>query len=211
MGSKHRQNRLLPAVCDLAPKARKTFFYESSASESALCCISPPPRYLCGSYFKVTARTNHGNPAVLFSQRYKPHLANWQKLCLNSTFFRYSARSPHRATKPSRDWLWVAVRKPRLVLLGIKATRNKVTATHPCDDRGCIHLDLLAESTPTGSQANFSTAGALGPGFRRNLVSCGYGRGQNQTGLPNRNPKPIPAWLSGAMRRSRAITKNRTI
>ena len=66
-----------PGVCDLAPKARKTFFYESSESESALFCISPSPGYLCGPYFKVTARTNNGNPAVLFSQRYKPHLANW--------------------------------------------------------------------------------------------------------------------------------------
>ena len=26
MGCKHRQNRLFPGVCDLAPKARKTFF-----------------------------------------------------------------------------------------------------------------------------------------------------------------------------------------
>ena len=62
-----------------------------------------------------TARTNNGNLAVLFSQRYKPHLENWQKkMRLNSTFFRYSARSPYRATKPSRGWLRVVVRKPRL-------------------------------------------------------------------------------------------------
>ena len=91
-------------------------------------CISPPPGYLCGPYFKVTARTNNGNPAVLFSQRYKPHLANWQKMCLNSTFFRYSARSPHRATKPSRGWLRVGGRKPRFVLSNADPTRNKVTA-----------------------------------------------------------------------------------
>ena len=44
-------------------------------------CISPPPGHLCGPYFKVTARTNNGNPAVLFSQCCKPHLANWQKKC----------------------------------------------------------------------------------------------------------------------------------
>ena len=30
---------------------------------------------------------------------------------------------------------------------------------------------------------------------------------QNQTGLPNHNPKPTPAWLGGAMRRSHAIAK----
>ena len=68
-----------PGVGDLAPKARKTFFYESLESESAFFCISQPPGHLCGPYFKVTARTNNGNPAVLFSQCYKPHLANWQK------------------------------------------------------------------------------------------------------------------------------------
>ena len=32
------------------------------------------------------------------------------------------------------------------------------------------------------------TPPAVGPCFRRSLVSCGYGRGQNETGLPNRNP-----------------------
>ena len=41
-------------------------------------------------------------------------------------------------TKPSRGRLWVGVRKPRLVLLGFKATRNKVTATPRSYCRGCI-------------------------------------------------------------------------
>ena len=36
MGCKHRQNRLLPAVCDLTPKARKTF----SNSERLFPCAS---------------------------------------------------------------------------------------------------------------------------------------------------------------------------
>ena len=44
-------------------------------------------------------------------------------MCLNSTFFRYSARSPHPPTKPSRGWLRVVVRKPRLVLFEYRATR----------------------------------------------------------------------------------------
>ena len=86
-------------------------------------CISPPPGHPCGPYFKFTARTNNGNPAVLFSQCCKPHLENWQKqkkMCLNSTFFRYSAtRSPYLPTKPSRGWLRVVIRKPRLVFFSI--------------------------------------------------------------------------------------------
>ena len=86
--------------------------------------VSPPPGHLCGPYFKVTARPNNGNPAVLFSQCYKPHLANWKKMCLNSTFFRYSARSPHRATKPSRGWLRVGVSKPQFILVATVAARN---------------------------------------------------------------------------------------
>ena len=55
------------------------------------------------------------------------------------------------------------------------------------------------------------TPPAIGPWCRRNSVSCGYGRGQNQLWLTDPTPKPTPAWLSGAMRRSRAITKKRTI
>ena len=106
-------------------QSTKNVVYENLESESALFCISPPPGHLCGPYFKDTARTNNGNPAVLFSQRCKPHLANWQKkMCLNRTFFRHSARSPHRGTKPSRGWLWIAVRKPRLVLSSTVAARN---------------------------------------------------------------------------------------
>ena len=41
-------------------------------------------------------------------------------------------------TKPSRGRLWVGVRKPRLVLLDFKATRNKVTATPRSYCRGCF-------------------------------------------------------------------------
>ena len=104
-------------------KHEKRFLRKFGVRER-IFCISPPPGHLCGPYFKVTARTNNGKPAVLFPQRYKPHLANWQKMCLNSTLFRYSARSPHRATKPSQSWLWVAVRKPRLVLSATVAARN---------------------------------------------------------------------------------------
>ena len=60
----HRPNRCcFPAVCDLeTPKARKTF-HKKSESESALLGMPPPPGYLCGPYFKLIARTDHGNPA----------------------------------------------------------------------------------------------------------------------------------------------------
>ena len=57
---------------------------------------------------------------------------------LNSTFFRYSARSPHRATKPSRGWLGVGGRKPRVVLSNADPTRNKVTAKERTDVLGCV-------------------------------------------------------------------------
>ena len=50
-------------------------------------------------------------------------------------FFRYSATSPHRTNKPSRDWLWVVVRKPRLVLFKLVAARNYATAKTRTKDR----------------------------------------------------------------------------
>ena len=58
------QNRCFQAVCCLTPKARKKIFYESSGSESALLGIPPAPKYLCEPYFKIIARTDHGNPAL---------------------------------------------------------------------------------------------------------------------------------------------------
>ena len=60
-------------------------------------------------------------------------------MCLNSTFFRYSARSPHRATKPSRGWLRVVVRKLRLVLFELDRAGNKVTARARAYCRGCMY------------------------------------------------------------------------
>ena len=39
------------------------------------------------------------------------------------------------------------------------------------------------------------------PCFRRNLISCRSKLRENQTGLPNHNPKPTPAWLGGAIAR----------
>ena len=52
-----------------------------------------------------------------------------------------------------------------------------------------------------------ATPPAVGPWFRRNLVSCGgVGSGQIQTGLPDPNPKPTSAWLGRSMRRSRAYS-----
>ena len=99
-------------------KSTKNVFLRKFGVRERTFCISPPPGRLFGLCFKVTARTNNGNPGVLFPQCYKPHLANWQpkKMCLNSTFFRYCARSPHRATKPSRGWLRVGVSKPQFIL-----------------------------------------------------------------------------------------------
>ena len=50
---------------------------------------------------------------------------------------RRTARPP--PTKPSRGWLRVVVRKPRLVLFEYRATRNKVTATPRSYVRGCYN------------------------------------------------------------------------
>ena len=51
--------------------------------------------------------------------------------------FRFSVTSPHPTAKPSWGWLRVGVRKPRLVLVGIIATCNKVTAKARAGVLGC--------------------------------------------------------------------------
>ena len=43
----------------------------------------------------------------------------------------------YRTTKPSRGWLWVVVRKPRLILAVTLATANKVTTKPRSYCRGC--------------------------------------------------------------------------
>ena len=52
---------------------------------------------------------------------------------------RDCAGTRDRATKPSRGWLRVVVRKPHLVLAEIRATWNKVTAKARAYYRGCRH------------------------------------------------------------------------
>ena len=63
-----------------------------------------------------------------------------------------------RATKPSRGWLLVAVRKPRLVLVEIAAARNKVTAKQEgCDARTLkkhSSLELLGVRSRVHSEGN---------------------------------------------------------
>ena len=93
-------------------------------------------------------------------------------MCLNSsTFFRYSASSPHRATKPSRGWLRVGGRKPRFVLSNADPTRNKVTAKERTGVLGCGKLQLEAVSwSPEKKRAGQkkSTSEALiAPGKRQ--------------------------------------------
>ena len=157
----------------IRPQKHENVFYESLESESALFCILPPPGHLCGPYFKVTARTNNGNPTVLFSQCCKPHL--WKvgkKMCLNCTIFRYSARSPHRATKASRGWLRVVIRKPRLVLSELHRAGNKVTARARAYCRGCVAGALPYDRKPALGNSAESFWGAwwrmpIGHGRRR--------------------------------------------
>ena len=84
------------------PQKHEIHFFTKVRSQRAhFFYISPPPGHLFGPYFKVTARTNNRNPAVLFSQRYKPHLANWQKLRLNSTILRFFVIARDRRIAPA--------------------------------------------------------------------------------------------------------------
>ena len=59
---------------------------------------------------------------------------------------------------------------------------------------------MEAESTSGGS----TPPPAVGPWCRRNFISRCPKLQQNQTGLPNHNPKPTPAWLGGGIARSDA-------
>ena len=94
-------------------------------------------------------------------------------------FFGYSARSPHRTTKPSRGWVRVGVRKPRLVLSEYRATRNKVTATPRSYCRGCEEspspplLSSRKATSNAGDPEGKHECGRAGRGRRRRrLVSA---------------------------------------
>ena len=58
-------------------------------------------------------------------------------LVQKSMFFRCSVASPNPTTKPSRGWVRVVVRKPRLVLSELHRAGNKVTARARAYWRGC--------------------------------------------------------------------------
>ena len=138
MGYKHRQNRLFPDVGDLAPKARKTFFTKVRSQRAHFFVYRRPQGIYADLTSKLQREQTTGTPPFCFPSVVSPI---WQivgkKMCLNSTFFRYSARSPHRATKPSRGWLRVVVRKLRLVLVELDRAGNKVTARARAYCRGC--------------------------------------------------------------------------
>ena len=144
MGCKHRKNRLFPDVSDLAPKARKTFFTKVRSQRAHFFVYRRPQGIYADLTSMLQREQTTGTPPFCFPSvvSCKLHLANWQKMCLNSTFFRYSARSPHRATKPSRDWLRVVVRKLHLVLFELDRAGNKVTARASAYVRGCAHWPL---------------------------------------------------------------------
>ena len=135
MGCKHRQNRFPPPdVGDVAPKARKTFFTKVRSQRAHFFVYRRPQGIYADLTSKLQREQTTGTPPFCFPSVVSPIWQISKKMCLNSTFFfRYSARSPHRATKPSRDWLRVVVRKLRLVLFALSRAGNKVTATHPCD------------------------------------------------------------------------------
>ena len=101
------------------------------------------------------------------------HVKNAQK------HFRCSVTSPHPTAKPSWGWLRVGVRKPRLVLVGIIATCNKVTAKARAGVLGC---------TPHGGAGAIPCAAPYGVHLRSTPPS----------GFPSGPFLPIPTshpWL----------------
>ena len=78
------------------------------------------------------------------------------------------------------------------------ALANKTGAKKKSPLSGRVRYDQGPPPTPP----------QVGSWCRRNFISFGYGRDQNKLWLTDPNPKPTPAWLSGAMRRPRAMTKN---
>ena len=71
-GYEHRQNRLLPGVGDLAPKARQTFFYESSESKSALFLYRRPQGIYAGLTSKLQREQTTGTPPFCFPSAIRP-------------------------------------------------------------------------------------------------------------------------------------------
>ena len=111
-------------------------------------------------------------------------------------FFGYSVRSPHRTTKPSRGWLRVVVRKPRLVLSEYRATRNKDRrhqgptgggVRHPRRRFGFFGITFFRDVTcsgifnggllpPTRSQPQLGLAVGCGGATpqRKNMLFCAF-------------------------------------
>ena len=113
----------------MAPKARKNVFYGSPESESALFLYRRPQSIYADLTSKLQHEQTTGTPPFCFRSVVSPI---WQigkkKMPKIVRFFRYSARSPHRATKPSRVWLRVIIRKLPLVLFALDRAANEVTA-----------------------------------------------------------------------------------
>ena len=81
--------------------------------------------------------------------------------------FASDRTTPPPTTKPSRGWLRVVVRKPRLVLAEIRATWNKVTAKARAYCRGCA-----PSAGPFFRMALFRTPPEVKCGFA--LARSGY-------------------------------------
>ena len=112
-------------MCD-GPQSTKNVFYESPESEIALLVYRRPRGIYAGLTSKLQREQTQREPRrSVFPALQAPTSSKLeQKMCLNSTFFRYSARPPHRATQPSRGWLRGGVSKPQLILAATVAARN---------------------------------------------------------------------------------------
>ena len=129
------------------------------------------------------------------------------------------------ATKPSRGWLWVVVRKPRLVLVEIASARSKVTAKARAYVRGgvgippcgqeerwaapmvCVCLAFLARGgayhhPPRAARSPMAGQFLLvlvGASCQRGASELGGGRSRRKT--EPRAPGRSPAGLVGSMAR----------
>ena len=70
---------------------------------------------------------------------------------------------------------------------------------------------LIANGKEWAGKCAVTTPPLVGPCFRLNLISWRPKPQQNQTGLPNHNLKPTPAWLGGGGAAISRYNEKRTI
>ena len=104
MRYKHRQNRLF-RVCMIWPQKHEIRFLRNFGVRERIFFVYRRPQCIYADLTsKLQREQTTGTPPLCFPSAVSPIWKtgkNKKKMCINSTF-RYSARSPHRATKPGR-------------------------------------------------------------------------------------------------------------